>query len=178
MDENEKAPLNGGGRFLIREASDRDARFLESGLEQLSAESRYSRFFTGMPKLPSAVRTRLSSLDGRRDAAVVAIDSSRADDDELLECPVGVARWSTDHAGVAHLAIVVVDAYQGRGLGSRLLRAIFGLAVERGIDTMHADVLATNRAMRSLLDRFHGVATIDDADPSVVAYEIDTARVS
>jgi ribosomal protein S18 acetylase RimI-like enzyme len=78
----------------------------------------------------------------------------------------------------AHMAIAVVDACQGEGLGRRLLQALFNLAVERGVRAMHADVLATNAPMRRLLKRFDGIITIDNGDPSVVAYEIDTVAAS
>jgi ribosomal protein S18 acetylase RimI-like enzyme len=127
-----------------------------------------------MPKLPDAVRDRLSTIDGRRDAAVVAIDTTRDHDDELRDVPVGVARWNCDDSGAAHMAIAVVDACQGEGLGRRLLHALFGLAVERGVRSMHAEVLTSNAPMRQLLKAFDGITTVDNGDPSVIAYEIDT----
>jgi GNAT superfamily N-acetyltransferase len=124
-----------------------------------------------MNKLPDPVRRQLTTLDGYRNAAVVALDESLTG--AASDVPVGVARWNSDGTGEAHLAITVVDSHQRRGVGRDLLRALFDLAVARGVVAMHADVLATNGAMRRLLRQFPGIAAVPSGDPNVIAYAID-----
>jgi GNAT superfamily N-acetyltransferase len=56
-----------------------------------------------------------------------------------------------DQPDTADLGVTVVDAWQGRGLGSVLLARLSERALEVGIEYFTAEVLAENRAMLSLL---------------------------
>jgi GNAT superfamily N-acetyltransferase len=159
--------------IVIREATPADARFLDAGFERLSDESRYHRFFSAMPVLPSSLKRRLADVDGVSSAAVVAVDRSDPE-----RAPVGVARWNTDSAGVAHMAIVVVDDFQRQGIGRALLGALYDLAVDRGVTTMRADVLATNETMKRLVASFGNAQVVPDDDPTVTTYHIDPHRAA
>jgi GNAT superfamily N-acetyltransferase len=65
---------------------------------------------------------------------------------------VAVGRYEPSaEAGVVELAIVVTDAWQGRGLGRILLRETLGTAAQNGIRRFRADVLADNRRILHLL---------------------------
>ena len=55
---------------------------------------------------------------------------------------VGVARYVRTGPDVAEPAIVVVDGWQGRGVGSRLLDALVKRAREEGIRRFQAPVSA------------------------------------
>ena len=57
----------------------------------------------------------------------------------------------------AEIAIVVVDEYQGRGLGSLLLDLLITIARKNGLDALCGYVLPENRAMIRLLKRVNGV---------------------
>jgi GNAT superfamily N-acetyltransferase len=159
--------------LTFREATTSDAKYLDAGFSQLSPESRYSRFFSGMNKLPEPVRRQLTTLDGSRNAAVVALDEGLTG--AASNVPVGVARWNCDDNGEAHLAITVVDSHQRLGVGRDLLQSLFDLAIARGVVAMHADVLATNGAMRRLLGQFPGIAAVPSGDARIIAYSIDTS---
>jgi GNAT superfamily N-acetyltransferase len=111
---------------------------------RLSPESVYRRFFTLYTAPPVSALHDLADLDHvRRDAMVAVVG------DEV----VGVARYAvlagTDD--VAEVAVVVEDAYQGRGLGRRLLACAVGLARLHGVRTITATVLADNRPAIALL---------------------------
>ena len=54
--------------------------------------------------------------------------------------------------GATH-ALTVVDDWQARGLGSRMMNLLMDAARERGLKVMEGDVLASNRKMLRLCER-------------------------
>jgi len=52
----------------------------------------------------------------------------------------------------AEIAVLVEDAYQGRGVGTRLVRHMLELAERLGFDDVTATVLAQNDEMMRVLD--------------------------
>ena len=167
MDADEHAPI----RLVTREATIDDIRYLDEAFEQLSAESRYYRFFSAMPVMPESVRAHLVDIDGQRHGAVLALDALAEHDEGVEGKPIGVARWVVDATDTPHLSITVIDEYQGLGVGTQLFRHLIELARERGITHLHADVLATNGAMKALM-RHYGGHSIPSGDASVVAYDL------
>jgi RimJ/RimL family protein N-acetyltransferase len=108
----------------------------------LSPRSRYLRFHSPIPRLPASVRARLVDIDGTRHAAVVA----EADGQE----PIGLAQVFGAGHGTADVAVAVVDAWQRRGIGRRLLTAVAALAEEIGYTELRGSVLPENVAMQRL----------------------------
>ncbi len=129
---------------------------LAHAFEQLSAESRYRRFLAPVRRLSDAQLRAFADVDHVDHVAWVA---------ELLDHPdrpvVGVGRWIRfpSNPRVAEFAVTVVDLYQGRGLGRRLLHLLIESAKARGVDEFEATVLAENQPMRSLL-RTYGARQI------------------
>jgi GNAT superfamily N-acetyltransferase len=109
----------------------------------LGPQSRYLRFHSPVPRLPPAVRARLVDVDGCRHAAVVARTCGE---------PIGIARVIGDGTpgSGADLAVAVVDAWQRRGVGTRLLTAVGGLAERLGYAELRGAVLPENVAMQEL----------------------------
>jgi acetyltransferase len=68
--------------------------------------------------------------------------------------------------------VTVIDEYQGRGVGGRLMDALLALARKRGVQRIIADVLRENSGMRALVNRYRAVVQRSD-DPIVVRYRID-----
>lgn len=127
----------------LRELGPDDVDVLDTVFAGLSPTSRYLRFHGATPRLTGAVRRKLAAVDGRRHIAVAAFGP----DGE----PVGIARLIGVGLRDAELAIEVVDAWQGQGLGRRLLRAVAHRGREEGYSRLVADVLSENTAMRVLL---------------------------
>ncbi|MCW0214782.1 MAG: GNAT family N-acetyltransferase [Pseudonocardia sp.] len=107
----------------------------------LSATSRYLRFHSGIPRLTPQTRDLLAAVDGRDHLAVAAFVGAE---------PVGIARLIAIGDARAELAVEVVDAWQHRGIGGRLVRAVVDLGRAAGFREIVADVLADNVAMRLL----------------------------
>ena len=123
-----------------------DVARLERLFYRLSPESVYRRFFTLYTTPPCGALRRLVDLDhDTRDAIVAEVD------DEV----VGVGRYAAVGPGVAEVAVLVEDAWQGRGLGRRLLTCVAALAGLHGYRELTATVLAENRgAIRMLREVF------------------------
>jgi GNAT superfamily N-acetyltransferase len=108
----------------------------------LSPRSRYLRFHSPVPRLPASVRARLVDIDGARHAAVVAEVRGTG--------PVGLAQVFGAGHGTADVAVAVVDAWQRRGIGRRLLTAVAALAEEIGYTELRGSILPENVAMQGL----------------------------
>ena len=113
----------------------------------LSPASLYTRFLTGTPSLPRGyLRYVANAPRSRWDAVVGLIGGS-------------VVGWAeaarlSDGGPDAELAVVVVDAWQRRGIGATLARRLAQHSLAAGVTTLHAEVLAenlpSNRLVRSL----------------------------
>lgn len=111
----------------------------------MSARSRFQRFHSPVPRLPATLRDRLVDLDGLRRVAVVAEAAGAA--------PIGIARLVATAPGEAEMAVAVVDAWQRRGVGVRLLDALTGVARDLGYRRLTGTVLPGNVAMLALAAR-------------------------
>jgi Acetyltransferase (GNAT) family len=73
-----------------------------------------------------------------------------------------------DQPGSADAGVTVVDAWQGRGLGSALLTRLSERALELGIEYFTAEILAESRTMLALLPSLSRVET-ESLGPVVTA---------
>ena len=121
---------------------------IERAVATLSPLTSYRRFFTVRYRLSDAELDALTDLDGVNRFAVGASIRSDATVDG-----VGVARFvrDGDRPQVADLALLVVDAFQGMGVGRTLLARLASAALARGIDTFRGMVLVDNAPMLRLL---------------------------
>ena len=62
----------------------------------------------------------------------------------------GGGRYIVVQPGQAEVAFVVVDGYQGRGIGRALLRHLTSIACAAGLRTLIAEVLPENTPMLQL----------------------------
>jgi acetyltransferase len=81
------------------------------------------------------------------------------------EREIAVARYITLPDGEScEYAIVIADAWQGRGLGRLMMSALVDTARSRGLKTMIGWVLAVNAPMLRLCGEL-GFASTPDEDP-------------
>ena len=138
--------LRDGSRIEIRPLEPYDRAALADGFERLSPESRYRRFFAPVAQLRQRDLDYLTRVDHHDHEALLAVDADTRQG-------VGVARYVRTGEGVAEPAMVVVDDWQGRGVGGRLLAALSERARQEGIRRFEAPVLATNDDAIRLLSR-------------------------
>jgi GNAT superfamily N-acetyltransferase len=162
--EGVELELNDESWVKIRSIRPDDRGALLAGFERLSDDSRYKRFLTPMETLTSSQLDYLTDVDHRDHEALIAFEVGAP------EAAVGVGRFVRE-AGTGHAeaAVTVADDWQGRGLGTALTRILAGRAVEEGIDSFTALLLADNAEMVGLLD------SVGDVD--VTGREGDTIQV-
>ena len=159
--------------FVVREGGPNDFdRYFDEGFADLSAQTRHFRFFTAIREVPAPLRDQLRNVDGVRNAAVIAFDAAAELADHPEGKPIGVARWMSGDDGPPELSITVIDAYQGMGVGVRLMNALLTLANERGVRQIVLDVLRDNTGMRTLVNKYRATV-VRSGDPLVVRYRID-----
>ena len=141
--------MNGRPPFpdlVLRAVTPEDLDALVATHRRLSPETIYRRFFTLTPDPAPLVRRHLGLVDHEDHEALVVLDGDRI---------VAVAQWdrARDHPDEADVAVVVEDAWQHRGLGTALVRALAGDAHRHGIGVLTAGVLSDNRAGLGLATR-------------------------
>lgn len=151
-------------RPLLREDRDIEHAFVSG----LSPDTRSNRLLGGARAITREYIESLVTVDYARDMALAA--STMLGGGETL---IGVARYVSDPDGqAAEFAIVVADAWQGRGIGRRLLGKLVEAARRRGVKHLYGDVLAVNRPMLELVRRL-GFALSRHEDPTLTRAILD-----
>ena len=137
--------LQDGTRVRVRPIRPEDAELEQRFFDLLSEQSRYQRFMQYLPHLPPKMLARFTQLDYDRELALVAIH-----DDEFI----AVGRYAPNADGeTAEFALVVADAWQGKGLGRALLERLCQAAREAGYRALYGDILEANHDMLDLAAR-------------------------
>ena len=135
-----------GGRAAtaIRPAHRADLAALRDFFAGLSARTRYLRFFG--PVTPSSAL--LQELCGLADTidAVIAIRGG-----VIVGHAMAADRTDPRGTRVTDIGVVVADAWQGRRLGSALMRALVTRAQARGVTLLEMDVLDGNRQVLDMI---------------------------
>lgn len=136
-------------------------------LEGLSRETRYQRLLSARRLLPGELR-RLVRVDFDRDMALVATVTV-----EGVEVQVGVVRYvRLADPRQAEFGIVVGDAWQGRGLGERLMRRVVDIAGRHRLDALTGIALTENRRMLRLVRRLGGRLRLEPGDATVTRIDL------
>ena len=148
MPTADELALRDGTRIVVRPIRPDDKDRLRDGFALLSAQSRYRRFLTALDELSDEQVRYLTEIDYDDHMAWVALDPSRPD-----HPGIGVARYVRlpDDPTVAEAAVTVLDDYQGRGVGTILLRLLAESALEHSIRCFRGYVLAANDPMVEIL---------------------------
>jgi acetyltransferase len=134
-----------GDKLFMRPVLPRDVDLLRQGFARLSRSSVFQRFHGHRDSLSDETCRYLTTLDYRTHMALIALVPAR---DEA----VGVARYCLGPGdGLAEAALVVVDDWQGRGVGRQLLDQLVLAARTQGIVGFQAQVLGENRRMLRII---------------------------
>ncbi len=148
-----------GQAVTIRPIRPEDADREQAFVRGLSGEARFFRFMDTLQELSQDMLIRLTQPDYERELALIATVMMDGEEQEI-----GVARYFTNPDGQGvEFALVIADAWQGQGLGSRLMSGLMDAAREKGFRYIEGEVLARNTRMLRLMQRL-GFATAADAD--------------
>jgi RimJ/RimL family protein N-acetyltransferase len=159
--------LRDGEQILIRPIRPEDRADLAAGMERLSPESRYRRFFTPTSGLSAAELSYLTDVDHHDHEALVALEPETGRG-------VGVARFvrSAEDPERAEVAVAVADSWHNRGVATALLGRLTERAREEGVRRFSAEILADNEPMFELIERL-GDVTARHLDHGSVDMEIE-----
>lgn len=137
--------LAGGTRLRLRPIRPQDADLERAFFESLSGRSRYQRFMQAMPPLSPEMLARFTHPDYDRELALVAVHDGAF---------VAVGRYAPNEDGeTAEFALVVADAWQGKGIGRALLERLCRQASRAGYRALYGHILRANRQMLELAQR-------------------------
>ncbi len=140
-----EVPLD-GEEVVIRAIKPEDEPLWAEMIESLSPETAEYRFFGPVKEITKSMLVRYCHIDYDREIALAAIRQPKGRKKKMM---LGVARLTIETANVeeGEFAIVVRDAYQRKGIGSKLMDALIQAARDRHVREVRGHVLAANPAM-------------------------------
>ena len=145
--------LQDGQTVLVRELRSEDRDLIVDGFAHLSDRSRFLRFLAPRKQLTARELDRLTDPTDRDD---VAIGAKTIEPSDVPNTPVGLARFVRLAPGsdVAEIAITVVDDYQGKGVGTVLLRELARIAERCDVREFEALIHSDNINALGFLHHF------------------------
>ncbi len=164
--------LKDGSTLMLRPIRPDDAEREHIFVARLSDASRYSRFQHSVTALSPEMMARFTQLDYDREMAFLLLVPGT---DEIA----GVARYFPNPDRVsAEFACVVADEWQGRGVGTVLMKALIARARAVGYTSLDGAVLSANLGMLTLAGQL-GFISEPGNDPSQtikVVLTLDSAK--
>jgi GNAT superfamily N-acetyltransferase len=155
----------------IRPVRPADEAVLREFFAALSVESRYLRFFA--PVTPSCgLLDLMAGKPAHVDAIIAVADGvivghAMAADRPVPGDPVPGTPGGQAEPRATDVGVVVADAWQRRGLGATLMRALIDRAQARGVTTLAMDVLPGNRRVLAMIAGHWPQAAVGHAADSV-----------
>jgi acetyl coenzyme A synthetase (ADP forming)-like protein len=156
--------LRDGSSVRIRAAKPTDEAAILAFLRGLSAESRRLRFGSTTSDVEATAR-RWSGVEGCEDCCVLAVH------DQAVVAQASYDRNADDRAEVG---FTVADNYQGRGLGTLLLKRLAEAADEDGVAVFEADVTGDNNKMLDVF-RESGFGITMKSEPGKIRIQFPTS---
>jgi RimJ/RimL family protein N-acetyltransferase len=159
--------LRDGKQVEIRALRPDDRAALIAAVRRASPQAIYRRFFGPRRDFTEQEIAYFVNVDFVNHVALVAVveEGGRA-------TIVGGARYIAVKPGQAEVAFVVVDEYQGQGLGTLLMRHLAALARATGLRQLVAEVLPENASMLKVFAK-SGCHVSTRREPQVVHVALD-----
>ncbi len=138
-----------GLELRIRPIKASDEDMMRRLFYKFSDESKYYRYFTHVRIMPHKNMQQYLSVDYEKIFAVVAVHQIGN-----IERIVAEARYAAYPDGQSYeMAFLADEQYQGKGIATFLANYLIKIAVERGIKTLTASVLAQNSKMLRVFEK-------------------------
>jgi RimJ/RimL family protein N-acetyltransferase len=135
--------------ITIRALRPDDRAGMLAAIGRTSMQSLQRRFFVPKKGFSEQEMAFFLNIDFESHVAIVA--EIEEDGHPVI---AGGGRYIVVQPGQAEIAFVVVDAYQGQGIGTILMRHLAVLARDAGLNELIAEVLPENTAMLKLFKKF------------------------
>jgi acetyltransferase len=136
-----------GAAALVRQAGMADAAAVRDFVCGLSPRTQRLRFFAAVAPPSTGLLRALCGTAGRADVLLVT-------DSDGTVIAHGMAADAPGGGGVeSSIGLVVADAWQQRGIGTQLLRALVTRAARRGVRSLVLEVLPDNHMMLGIIAR-------------------------
>ena len=156
--------LADGTKLTLRHIAPTDAAREQAFVHGLSAQSSYLRFHGTIKDLSKKDLKKFTEPDSRNAVALIVLHSGESGEEEI-----GVARYVIDpDRANCEFAIVVADAWQKRGIGTRLMNALISHLQASGVKQISGSVLKSNSAMLKFIKQMGFAETSIPDDPSTV----------
>jgi len=154
--------LRDGRTAKIRALRPEDRDELLAAVERTSTQSLFRRFFGAKRGFTEQEIAFFLDIDFVDHVALVAVV-----DEGDRPTIVGGGRYVVMQSETAEVAFVVIDTYQGQGLGAALMKHLAGIARSGGIKKFIAEVLPENIAMLKVFEK-SGFDVTTEREPRVV----------
>jgi RimJ/RimL family protein N-acetyltransferase len=140
--------LRNGATLHIRAQQPADRTGMLAAFGRLGKQAVYRRFFSPKRGFSEREIEYFLKVDFVGHVALVAVLA-----EEGRELIVGGARYIVARPGSAELAFAIVDAHQGQGIATHLIRHLTGIARAAGLSEFTAEVLPENLPMLKVFAR-------------------------
>jgi len=138
--------LEDGTQIFFRPIKPSDEHTLSDMLYSLSTKSIRRRYFTRTKTFPHRDVQQLTNIDYEHEIAIVGVVPGVSG-----EKIVAIAQYFLDPESMAaEVALIVLDEWQQKGMGTFLLEYITQIARRRGVRRFYAKILPDNRAMLNI----------------------------
>ncbi len=161
--------LKDGLKAIVRPVGPDDKPLLVRAFEQLSETTRYRRFLHHKKSLTQRELQTFTEFDTRSTYAVGAVREFAG---EILPMGIGrLVRISDEDPSRAEVALVVIDQYQGLGVGRLLMECLLEAARARGVTHVRFTMFAENEPMRKLIHTVVGPSRTVEWEGPVLTVE-------
>lgn len=154
--------LRDGRQVEIRALRPDDKDDMLAAIGRTGAQSLQRRFFVMKRNFSDKEIAFFVNVDFVNHVALIAL--AEEDGHKVV---IGGGRYVVTDPGTAEIAFVVIDDYQGQGVGTLLMRHLAVIARAAGLKELIAEVLPENAAMRKVFSKF-GFQARRGQDPQVV----------
>ena len=154
--------LRTGRTVEIRAQRSEDREGMRAAITRSSSASLHRRFFAVRREFSEKETDYFLDIDFVNHVALVVVANDGGE-----PTIVGGGRYVVVQPGQAEVAFAIIDAYQGLGVGSALMRHLATLGREAGLHEFTAEVLSDNVPMLNVFER-SGLTMSTERDGTVM----------
>ncbi len=159
--------LRDGTEALLRPIRPEDEKFESEFVKGLSNETKRFRFFRIFKDLSHIDLSRFCNIDYDREIAIIA---EHREGERKREIGAATLIIETDR-NCGEIGVVVADRFQRKGLGTKLMDMIIGIAEERGLEHIYGIILPENESMLRICKKM-GFAIKKTAEESIATLNL------